>query len=409
MTQQIVFSVSEITHTIKLLLEENIPTLWVVGEISNFKPHYSGHFYFSLKDENAQISAVLWKSRAESLAFPLKDGLLVQTFGNIRVYEKSGRYQFDVIKMIPAGIGQLQQIFEQLKQKLYAEGLFDEDHKKPLPEFPLRIGLVTSPTGAALQDMLNIFGRRAPHIEIILRPARVQGEGAAQDIARGIEDLNAATDVEVIIIGRGGGSLEDLWAFNEEVVARAIYNSKIPIISAVGHEIDFTIADFAADLRAPTPSAAAELASPDAAEIRESLRDYKNRISLNLLQRIKYNRERIQSFQKSYALRRPQDILKQYAFRIDELSMRLQRELLVQTAAKSAYVKQLNLRLNNLNPKKVLERGYSISYIDGKVIGHVSQVQPAMRMVTELADGKITSIVDKTDRKSDDHKKETEF
>jgi len=398
MSQSIVFSVSEITHTIKLLLEENIPTVWVMGEISNFKPHYSGHLYFSLKDENAQISAVIWKSRAENLTFSPEDGQLVQALGNISVYEKSGRYQLDVIRMQPAGLGQLQIEFERLKQRLKAEGLFDEAHKKILPGFPLRIGIVTSPTGAALQDMLIIFKRRAPHIQVIIRPAKVQGEGAAKDIAQAIEDLNEFNEVDLIIIGRGGGSLEDLWAFNEEVVARAIYHSKIPIISAVGHEVDFTIADFVADLRAPTPSAAAELASPENSDIRDTLMDFNRRILTKLTQQIKYYRERIASLQNSYGLRRPEDIIKQYAFQIDELSLRLQRNLSFITSAKSSHIGQLKLRLENLNPKKVLERGYSISYIDGEIIRNIAQVQPDKQMVTELAEGKIFSTIDNSAR-----------
>lgn len=393
MPQENVLTVSEITRTIKLLLEENIPTIWVIGEISNFKPHYSGHYYFTLKDENAQISAVLWKTRAAFLPFQLEDGMLVQALGNVRVYEKSGRYQLDVIRIQQAGVGQLQLEFERLKQKLLNEGLFDPAHKQVLPSFPQRIGVVTSPTGAAIQDIINILRRRAPHVEIIIRPTKVQGEGAAQDIVRAISEFNQFKAVDLLIVGRGGGSLEDLWAFNEEIVARTIYNSQIPVISAVGHEVDFTIADFVADLRAPTPSAAAELAVPDFSEVREQIISANRRMIQTLFQTIQRFREKITAIQKSYGLRRPEDLLKQYAFRVDELSNQLQRNFQNLLANSKQHVNQIGLRLDNLNPKQVLKRGFSISFIDGKVISDSREVQPAAVMTTELYKGKILSSV----------------
>ncbi|HDZ10569.1 MAG TPA: exodeoxyribonuclease VII large subunit, partial [Bacteroidetes bacterium] len=254
-----IYTISEITRKIKRLLENAIPSIWLEGEISNFKRHSSGHIYFVLKDENSQISCVMWRGRNNGLYFTPQDGMKIQARGNVTVYEKRGNYQFEVLQMQPAGLGELQMALEQLKQSLKAEGLFDEQHKKKIPQYPEKIGIVTSPTGAAIRDLVSVVQRRFPSVQLILNPVRVQGAEAAGEIARAIDEFNAYGDVDVLIVGRGGGSLEDLWAFNEEVVARAIFRSKIPVISAVGHEIDFGISDFVADLRAPTPSAAAEL------------------------------------------------------------------------------------------------------------------------------------------------------
>ncbi len=221
-----IYTVQELNALIKQLLEQNLPTLWLEGEISNFKPHYSGHIYFSLKDEFAQISAVIWKSRAESIPFDINDGMHVQVLGNIRLFEKTGRYQIDILQVLPAGSGKLQIAFEQLKTKLFNEGIFSEEHKKAIPEYPSAIGIITSPTGAAIRDLIHVLKRRAPQVDIIVRPAKVQGVDAADDLSNAIVELNESKLVDVIIIGRGGGSLEDLWAFNEEQLARTIYNSK---------------------------------------------------------------------------------------------------------------------------------------------------------------------------------------
>jgi len=258
-----IYTVSELTREIKQVLETGFPCLWVEGEISNFKRHSSGHLYFTLKDENSQIRCAMWRYRANDLIFRPEDGMKVLVQGNLQVYEPGGYYQIIVQQVQPAGVGELQLAFEQLKKKLYAEGLFDEAHKKPIPIFPERIGVITSPTGAAIRDIISVITRRFPIAQIILAPVRVQGPGAKEEIVQAIQDFNEFGEVDVLIVGRGGGSLEDLWAFNEEVVARAIFTSKIPIISAVGHEIDFSISDFVADRRAPTPSAAAEMAVPD--------------------------------------------------------------------------------------------------------------------------------------------------
>ena len=285
-----VYTVSSLTRHIKELLETAFPPLWVIGEISNFKPHYSGHLYFTLKDSDSQISCVMWRSRAETTSVTLLDGLKVRIFGNIRVYERGGRYQLDAYKIEEAGVGDLQARFEELKKMLFEEGLFDEKFKKPIPPYPTRVGVITSTTGAAVRDILSVFRRRSPSIEIILRGVKVQGNGAAEEIARAIRLLNSYGNIDLLIVGRGGGSLEDLWAFNEEIVARAIFDSKIPVISAVGHEIDFTIADMVSDYRAPTPSAAAELGAPADSEIIDYIETTNRRLLRAVTDKIKQYR-----------------------------------------------------------------------------------------------------------------------
>src|SRR3990172_9779705 len=318
-----ILTVSELTRMIKGSLEESFPHVWLQGEISNFKRHTSGHLYFTLKDEGAQISGVMWRSRAENLLFSPEDGMEVQARGAITVYPPRGNYQIDVVRMLPVGIGELQLAFEQLKRKLEAEGLFDPAKKKPIPEFPHAIGVITSPTGAALQDIRSVLERRQPSVEVVVLPVRVQGPGAAEEIAVAIREMNQYGDIDVLIIGRGGGSLEDLWAFNEEVVARAIYQSSIPVISAVGHEIDFSISDFVADLRAPTPSAAAEIAVRDRSEILDILGNYCYSMKQNMTERVKTFRDRIGSLLASYSFNRPKDLLLQYSQRIDEIERSL--------------------------------------------------------------------------------------
>ncbi len=404
-----IFSVSEITTTIKLLLEENIPTLWVEGEVSNFKAHYSGHYYFTLKDASSQISAVMWRSRAQQLTFELEDGMKIQALGNVRLYEKSGRYQLDVLRMQPAGVGHLQQEFERLKQSLLQEGLFDESHKKGIPAFPERIGVITSGTGAAIRDILNVLRRRAPHLQIIVHPAKVQGQGAAEEIAAAIERFNRYGGVDVLIVGRGGGSLEDLWAFNEESVARAIYHSEIPIISAVGHEIDFTIADFVADLRASTPSAAAELVVPDFADIKAQILYLQQQLVRNLKQLLETRKQQVAALSKSYGLRKIEDKLHQYALQIDELNTNLERFYSYRSGQKQELIRQLNQRLNSLNPKQVLRRGYSITYHNGKVITQWNRVTTGSELKTELADGYLKSTLTHSGKESGNGKEKNDL
>ena len=356
-----IYKVSEITREIKNLLEQSFPTLWVEGEISNYTLHSSGHRYFSLKDENAQIRCVLFRWEGKRLAFEPQDGMKVYALGNLTVYEKSGQYQLSVIRLHPLGIGELELGFQQLKERLYNEGLFDEAHKKPIPEYPKTIGVVTSPTGAAIRDIINIIRRRDPGVRIILNPVRVQGEGAGEEIANAIKDFNEYKKVDLLIVGRGGGSLEDLWAFNEEVVARAIYNSKIPIISAIGHEVDFTIADFVADLRAPTPSAAAELAVKNRLETAKEVRNlFKTLISTQRLIVEDY-KSRINSARESYGFRRALDLIAQKAQRADELLRGLLKEIKNYFDSKKKSLSLVSGKLNALSPLAVMERGFSLT------------------------------------------------
>lgn len=388
-----IYRVSELTREIKQVLEMSFPRLWVEGEISNFKRHSSGHLYFTLKDEGSQINCAMWRFRANGLLFEPQDGMQVLVEGEVQVYEKGGYYQLIVHQIQPAGIGALQMRFEQLKQKLRAEGLFEEAHKKPLPAFPERVGVVTSPTGAAIRDIISVVRRRFPAVEIILYPVRVQGEGAAEEIARAIREFNDYGQVDVLIVGRGGGSLEDLWAFNEEVVARAIFESRIPVISAVGHEVDFSIADFVADRRAPTPSAAAEMAVKDRVELLGGLRYYQEKLASLLLNRVQQSRERIQAIQNSYAFRKPGDLIYQKMLQVDELERALQRSLQHFLALRRQRLDSLRLQLDALNPTAILQRGYSITFKDGQIVRDIDQLQVLDIVQVRLARGQFLSQV----------------
>ncbi len=388
-----VYTVSRLTREIKELLEMSFPRLWVEGEISNFKRHSSGHLYFTLKDDKAQISCAMWRFRANGLIFQPQDGMQVLVEGEVQVYEKGGYYQLVVHQMQPAGIGALQMAFEQLKKKLHAEGLFDEKYKKPIPEFPERIGVVTSPTGAAIRDIISVITRRFPGVQIILYPVRVQGEGAAEEIARAIREFNEFGDIDVLIVGRGGGSLEDLWAFNEEVVARAIFNSRIPVISAVGHEIDFSIADFVADRRAPTPSAAAEMAVKDRLELLGMVKYYEEKLYATMVKVIQRYQDKIASIQQSYAFRKPEDVIYQKMQRVDELQKNLTTAI---THLLEVYQHRLNgfrNHLQALNPEAILQRGYSICYKDGDIIKDVSQLHVLDVVNVRVARGHFLSQV----------------
>lgn len=401
LTEQIkIYSVSEITREVKGLLELNLPALWIEGEISNFIHHSSGHRYFTLKDENAQIKCVLWRDIGDFLNFEIEDGMKVVIYGNISVYEKQGQYQLYVEDIVPAGLGKLELAFRQLKERLFKEGLFDEEHKKPIPEFPQTIGIVTSPSGAAIQDMIRILHRRMPAVEIILYPVKVQGDGASWEIAEGINEFNQFGEVDVIIIGRGGGSLEDLWAFNEEIVARAIYASEIPVVSAVGHEIDFTIADLVADLRAPTPSAAAELVIKDRREILSQIKNLmKSSIEYQLTQ-IEEAKIRVKTAVESYGMKKPWDILIQKGQRVDELIKNM--GWLVNQLLKNSKqdLGQVMGKLNALSPLAILERGYSVCYKlpDLKLVKDVSKLKLADAVEVRLHKGKFKGKVERIDK-----------
>jgi len=311
-----VLSVIELTSSIKQLLESNFSKIWVTGEISNYTHHSSGHRYFTLKDDRAQIKCVMWKGVGRSLKFEPENGMQVNLNGQVTVYEKSGQYQLISSAIMPVGIGPLELAFQQLKEKLDKEGLFADSHKQPLPGFPETIGVITSPTGAAVRDVIKVLRRRAPWIKIIIRPATVQGDVASADIAAAIREFNEFNDVDLLIVGRGGGSLEDLWAFNEEATARAIFESKIPVISAVGHQVDFTISDFVADLRAPTPSAAAEMAVPDGSEIYGFLKENLSLLVRAITGKINDLKSDYNNLVTSYGLRKPSEIINQRTQRL---------------------------------------------------------------------------------------------
>jgi exodeoxyribonuclease VII large subunit len=369
--------------------------VWVQGEISNSKLHTSGHFYFTLKDEGAQISGVMWRSRVANLPFTPEDGMKVLARGSVTVYPPRGNYQLDCVQLQPLGVGELQLAFERLKQKLEAEGLFDPERKRPIPEYPERIGVITSVTGAALQDIRSVLSRRMPTLDVIVSPVHVQGAGAAEEIAEAIRDMNRYGYVDVLIVGRGGGSLEDLWAFNEETVARAIYNSKIPVISAVGHEIDFSIADFVADLRAPTPSAAAELVVRDRSELLDILRNMWYTMHENLENRVRVLRDRIESLVASYSFNKPKDLLRQSAQRVDELERSLTLTFAHLYKFAASRHQGVHRRLESLNPGSVLERGYTIVRKDGRVVTSSRVLQEDDKATIQFHDGEVPARVEK--------------
>jgi exodeoxyribonuclease VII large subunit len=391
--QDHIYSVSELTKTIKETLESSFPRLWVEGEISNFKRHSSGHLYFTLKDNNSQIRCVMWRFRAASLLFLPEDGLKVVVEGELQVYEAGGTYQLILYQLQPTGVGDLQLAFEQLKKKLLAEGLFDQSRKKKLPPFPERIGVITSPTGAAIRDIISVITRRYPPAEIFVYPVRVQGEGAKEEIVQAIKDFNEFGKVDVIVLGRGGGSLEDLWAFNEEMVARAIFASGIPIISAVGHEIDFTIADFVADKRAPTPSAASEMVVPEKRELHGILVNYLEKFTRAIQQKLHNYQIKIENFQRSYAFRRPGDMVYQKILRLDELTKNIQMLIQHRIYLQKQKLQLINKQLLALGPNSILQRGYSICYKDKEVVKHVNQLKPLDMVRVKLSRGDFTSQV----------------
>ena len=388
-----IVTVSELTRQIKSTLEQGFPVAAVEGEISNYKHHSSGHLYFTIKDEHAQIQAVLWRSRAGNLRFTPGDGMKIVARGRITVYEVRGVYQLDVAELLPLGTGELQMAFERLKQKLSAKGYFEPGRKKPIPRFPARIGLVTSPGGAAIKDIVKIISRRWPSAELILYPVSVQGAGAAGEIAGAIGAFNEWGEADVLIVGRGGGSLEDLWAFNEEAVADAIYHSRIPIISAVGHEIDFSIADFVADLRAPTPSAAAELVVPTRTEMVEIVRNYCYTINQNAVDRVESEREKITGILRSYAFNRPLDLLRQYSQQTDELRRTLSRVVTNRLTLSREQWSSFDKRISSVNPALILRRGYAIVRRGGEIIGSVRKLKKSDVVDLSFHDGRVPAVV----------------
>jgi exodeoxyribonuclease VII large subunit len=354
------FTISELNQIIKGTLERELHGLWIVGEVSNFRVPPSGHYYFTLKDDQSQISAVMFRRQGLGLVFVPENGMEVLCFGKVSLYPVRGDLQLYVEAMEPRGQGALYVAFEQLKKKLSAEGLFAEERKKPLPFLPVSIGIVTSEKGAALRDMLRIIGDRYPDRRIVVRPVKVQGEGAAKEIAAGITDLAGSGEVEVMIVARGGGSLEDLWAFNEEIVARSIFASPVPVISAVGHEIDFTIADFVADLRAPTPTAAAEVVIPRRSELVDQVMHLEEQLLRCMRRKLEMAKENWRGLVKRLA--DPERKLRETQQRVDELSIDLVRRLGDRVRQLKDRLVQRGGRLDALSPLAVLDRGYSIAH-----------------------------------------------
>jgi len=415
-----VLSVSELTRSIRGALEIKFGAVWVQGEVSNYKLHPSGHQYFTLKDARAQIACVIFRNTMAPLRQPLADGAQVQVYGNVSVFEARGQYQLSVQMVQPLGSGVLQAKFEALKRKLDAEGLFDAARKRTLPKFPKRIGIVTSPSGAAIRDMLNVLRRRAPWLQILISPVRVQGTGAAQEIAVAIRELAKPNEnfapVELIVVTRGGGSMEDLWEFNEEIVARTIADATVPIVSAIGHEIDFTIADFVADLRAPTPSAAAELIVPDIVDLRRQIDACARGVGRELMNRIRDGQQRldharetlgrclahkIENYRRglSHALaalqaRSPARELMLRRNRFGDLERRFV-ELPARALEKARHrFQRTEGILRVLGPEATLLRGYSITTTEhGEIIRSVAAVRPKMKIKTRVADGEFGSQV----------------
>lgn len=367
--------------------DENLNAILVKGEISNFKNHYTGHLYFTLKDENSLIKCIMFKSYAEKLNFKPKDGMKVMVFGTVSVFERDGVYQIYVKSMMEDGIGDLHEQFEQLKAKLEKEGLFEQTHKKAIPLYPKVVGVLTSQTGAVIRDIINVSTRRNPNVYIKLLPVPVQGPGAAEQIADKIRIMNEKKLADVLIIGRGGGSLEDLWPFNEEIVARAIYDSEIPIISAVGHETDFTIADFVADLRAPTPSAAAELAVPDIFEVKQKIINYQDRSKLALKKKIEIMKLRFEKVMKSRIFTDPMRKVMDNSIILDDYMKRLENAMKeIKTEKKNKYI-ELVTKLDSISPLKTLIRGYSLTEKDGQIIKRVSQIDKGDIITIKFSDG----------------------
>lgn len=379
-------TVSQLNRFIKQVLDGAVilNNIWVKGEISNFKLHYSGHCYLTLKDEGGVLKAVMFKSSASKLSFTPENGMRVLARGRVSVYERDGAYQLYIEEMQPDGIGSLHIAYEQLKAKLEQEGLFNSEFKKPLPKYPSKIGVITATTGAAIRDIINVLSRRYPCAKVIIYPSLVQGDGASAEICEGIKYFNDTKSVDVMIVGRGGGSIEDLWAFNEESTARAIFASEIPIISAVGHETDFTIADFVADMRAPTPSAAAEIAVPSIYELSERINTLRSRIIFALLNLIKLKRTLVEKLMPKH----PGSKLADTKIYIDDLTKQLIRNISLIISKKTDMLKAMAGKLDAMSPLAVLGRGYSIAKkCDGRVIKSVSDVSVGAEFELVVSDG----------------------
>jgi exodeoxyribonuclease VII large subunit len=391
-----ILSVTQITKALKKHVEDSFYDLWVNGEISNLNINKNGHCFFSLKDEGAVISSVIWRNSFSKINYNLENGLKILAHGNLSLYEKGGNYNLVIDYIEPEGLGDLMRKFLQLKDELKNKGYFDPSFKKQIPPFPDTIGVVTSPTGAALKDILNVLKRRFSNVNINIFPAKVQGEGAAEEIASMIKIANALNNIDVLIIGRGGGSYEDLWAFNEEIVADAIYNSQIPIISAVGHEVDFTIADYVADLRAPTPSAAAEIVVESKDDLKNTISSYTTRLSALLFGVVNHRKEKLNRFSSDEIAKRLKSVVERCKFTLSDLDRKASASL------ESVFIKRKNdfvlltQKLEVLNPLSILHRGYSVAYNahNEKIIKSSSDVEKGEKIKLRLYKGSLVCLVE---------------
>lgn len=387
--EDMAISVTELNSYIKNKIadDEYLNNVLIKGEISNFKNHYTGHMYFTLKDENSLIKCVMFKTYAQKLNFMPKDGMKVFVLGGVSVFERDGVYQIYVKAMQEDGVGILYKKYEELKQRLEEEGYFSEEHKKAIPQMPKIIGVLTSQTGSVIRDIINVSTRRNPNVNIRLYPVPVQGEGAAEKIADGIKFMNKNQLADVLILARGGGSLEDLWPFNEEIVAHAIYNSKIPVISAVGHETDFSISDFVADLRAPTPSAAAELAVPDVYEVKQKINSYQNRLRLSLVKKVEIMKLRYEKCMSSRVFKEPLRNINDNYLKVDTYIKKL--ENIIKTKQKEEKTKYVELvaKLDTLSPLKTLTRGYSLVEKNNNIIKSAKDVNTGDKIDLKFSDG----------------------
>ena len=389
-------TVSDLNRYIKdkFANDENLSEILVKGEISNFKNHYTGHMYFTLKDENSLIKCVCFKTYAGKLTFMPKDGMKVIVLGSVSVFERDGVYQIYVKMMEEDGQGDLYTKYKELKEKLEKEGLFSETHKQKIPIMPKVVGVLTSQTGSVIRDIINVSTRRNPNVYIRLLPVPVQGEGAAEKIAAGIKFMNENNLADVLILARGGGSLEDLWPFNEEIVARSIYDSKIPIISAVGHETDFSISDFVADLRAPTPSAAAELAVPDVYEVKRKIESYQDRLRMALLKKVEVMRLRFDKCRASVVFKEPLRKVNDNYLVLDNLVKRIESSIKIkQEKEKNRYI-ELVSKLDALSPLKTLSRGYSLTQKNGKIVKSKDELKKGDKVELRFKDGKKNAVID---------------
>ena len=386
---EMAITVSDLNEYVKnkIAEDEYLNNILVKGEISNFKNHYTGHLYFTLKDEKSLIKCIMFKSYAQKLNFMPKDGMKVFLLGGVSVFERDGVYQIYVKAMQEDGLGDLYTKYQQLKSRLEEQGLFEEEHKMIIPTMPEVIGVLTSQTGSVIRDIINVSTRRNPNVVIRLLPVPVQGEGAAEKIAEGIETMNRNRLADVLILARGGGSLEDLWPFNEEIVAHSIYHSEIPIISAVGHETDFTISDFVADLRAPTPSAAAELAVPDVYEVKQKILTYQNRLRMSLIKKVQIMKLRYEKSISSTVFKEPTRRIQENYIRIDHQVKQLQSLMEVKQQKEKTRYGKLIAKLDAYSPLKTLARGYTITQKEGKVVKSQAELNKGDRIDLRFVDG----------------------